>query len=290
MKKAITIPKGIFHLQYPTVSAGRSILPSLLPSISGGSYGHIVTFHEFGAFNWLRKYAISSFALLPDAVVFTNGQEQGTFLRTYPFSRVRSEIIPIGSNIIPSAMRLTRTFEYECILFSQLRPRRGVEKFFEFATTLRQQGYGGKLGCFGAFVSGDESFERWVRDQAEAWGVDLRINESDSAISSLLWKSRSAYLPFLDGISEKRGSVLACLTHSVQILSPRTDASPAWLCNCSIDAQTPLEAAEHFLIMSRSGFPAYSASPELLSEIKCREWPEIARQHRALYERTLAGL
>ena len=49
--------------------------------------------------------------------------------------------------------------------------------------------------------------------------VPIRLNLSDEEVASILNDSKIAYLPFPDGISERRGSFLAAATNGVIVLS-----------------------------------------------------------------------
>lgn len=284
VRRFLATVKGnaIIHLQYPSLNAGRSLWPAMLPFFAYPS-PTLVTFHEFQAFNPLRKAALSCIPALAAATILTNAQDERLFRRWYPHTRGHTSVIPIGSNIVRSADALDSNRTIAAVFFGQLRRKRGLEEFFAFAGELRMQGIDAPIACIGAIVETDPGFERWLRESADAHNVDLHLNAGNELVSALLSRSSLAYLPFPDGLSERRGSVLACLDHDVTILSTHTQQTPEWLRTTTVHASAPAEAAA--IATGLLNTPrARTLSSAAARERRAREWPTIAAQHCALYE------
>ena len=119
--------------------------------------------------------------------------------------------------------------------------------------------------------------------QAVKWSIDLDF----SKVSEVLAASFAAYLPFPDGVSERRGSMLAALTNGLPVLS-------------TIGAATPPEMLPLFLPARSSGealslLDQLSKDPDRCSEMCVASkthaaryaWSSIAAQHVLAYQDAL---
>ena len=100
-----------------------------------------------------------------------------------------------------------------------------------------------------------------------------------SALSSYLLAADVALLPYTDGASARRGSLLACATHALPIVSTEP-ASPEVA--DSILAAPPTADALARAVLSAAANPApLRAAARALAER--HSWPSIAARHAALY-------
>lgn len=277
-------PQTIFHMQYPSLKLGRSVAPGLVPFILPNSF---VTLHEFGLFNVLRKLIFVFPSFLSRRVIFSNETEKHLFQRYFPFSRRRLSVLPIGNNIPrtfePAA---DRTME-RLVNFGQISPNKGIEFFLETVARLRASGSSMQVEMIGAMVEAEADFAAMVKNAAALQGIRLRLSLSPADVSAALSQATLALLPFTDGVSNKRGSALACLDHGLSVLTTHSQKTPPWLADVTHGVASPQEAA---VLIEKivAGDIARSRSPEILAaELGARDWRQIAREHLALYQAAL---
>lgn len=275
----------IFHMQYPSLHVGYSISPGFLPLLLPNTF---VTLHEFRLFNILRKLIFFAPSFLSRKVIFSNDEEKALFQRYFPHSEKRLTVVPIGNNIAnvsprpdapPDARRPERI-----IYFGQISHNKGIEFFIETIALLRARKIEIEAELIGALVETDVAFVDFVKKSTELHDIRLRLNLPPEAVSEALNAATIALLPFPDGISNKRGSALACLDHGVSVLTTHSHLTPEWLAQVTHAISSPEDAAG---LVSRimAGEVARSRAADILArEMHARDWKEIAREHLRIYQ------
>ncbi|MCV3766864.1 hypothetical protein [Rhizobium sp. TRM95796] len=270
------------HLQYPSLTMGNSLAPAMLPVIEPDVY---VTLHEFRLFSLPRKLIFLPYALKARTILFSNEAERDGFHSAFPFGHAPLHVLPIGNNILKVDEVVER--RERLVYFGQISRKKGIEIFFDTVADLKRKAAPIDVRMIGAMVEDDGEFRAMVEDRSRDLGVTLRINLPPDDVSRELLAASIALLPFPDGVSDKRGSALACLDHGVTLLTTQSDKTPAWL------KQTTLaiaDAADASGVVDRllSGQMERRPAPDILArELKARDWREIARAHLELYERTM---
>jgi len=270
----------ILHLQYPTLGMGRSPVPALLPIFF--RHGRLfLTLHEFDQFNVMRKFYILLFKLLTDAVIFTNERERGIFHRFFPWRRKDGHVIPIGNNIdvVAPAVRKRRRLIY----FGQIVAGKGLEDFLEVVARLRIRGNPISCAIIGTVPDATSAIARAVHAAVQTHGVTVLEGLPADEVSRELQSSTVAFLPFPDGITDRRGSALACLKHGLAIVTYHSSLSPDWLRRVTYGVSGPDEALiciERLLAEELAPVP----EPEVLAlGLAQRAWSAIAMAHIHLY-------
>jgi glycosyltransferase involved in cell wall biosynthesis len=270
----------IFHLQYPSIGMGHSLMPGFLPLLLGKT---CVTLHEFGLFSLPRKLMFLPHALFSKAIVFSNEAERDRFKRWFPFSASRLHVLPIGNNILRlNAPEIARK-PGRLIYFGQISRDKGIEFFVETAEKLRQSGSKQEIALMGSIVSNDPEFTDPVYQACEELGIDMRFNLRAEDVSRELSQADIALLPFPDGVSNKRGSALACLDHGVAVVTKQSALTPQWLKDTTHGVTSSQEAADVVAAIT-AGTRERQPKPALLAqEMGNRDWVQIARNHLAIY-------
>lgn len=274
----------VFHLQYPSLSIGKSVSPGFLPLALPNIF---VTLHEFRIFHILRKMVFLLPSLFAKAVIFSNDEEKTLFAHYFPWSHKRLAVVPIGNNIPRLATRKPSGGNERIVYFGQISRNKGIEFFIETIERLREGGSFAEVQMIGALVETDATFVDYVRGSAKRLGIELKLNLPPEAVSEALSEATIALLPFPDGVSNKRGSALACLDHGVCVLTTHTERTPEWLAEVTYPVTAPDDAVAMIGRIAH-GEAARTRSPQLLErEMAARDWHAIAGEHLRIYRQTV---
>jgi glycosyltransferase involved in cell wall biosynthesis len=309
----------ILHIQYQTGAYGmhpainflpwrlRALLPQ--PAIC-------VTFHDllepylFPKAGRLRRYVNLRLARDCDGVVCTNSADAAMLGRLVDTTGGR---IPIGSNIpgIPpehydrSGWRHSHGLAADSFLivfFGLMSASKGLDTLLAALDHLpldlnwRLAIVGG-----GAHTRYDQRYAANVRQQIARsnWAGRISITGDipEQDVSGWLLAADAVALPFRDGASYRRGSLLAALSHGCPIISTRPVATQ--------DDEPALEAGRHLLAVApgdsrglAAALQQLAAEPELAARLgtnaeclaKHFSWATIARQHQAFYARIVPAI
>jgi glycosyltransferase involved in cell wall biosynthesis len=271
-------PDAVFHLQYPSLTMGNSLSPAALPFLLPRLFA---TLHEFRVFSFPRKALFASHSVLARKIVFSNGTERDIFLRWYPWSGSRLEVIPIGNNITRIGGRMPGP--ERLVYFGQISRNKGVELFLETAGLLRAAGNPIEIRMVGAMTDSDPDFQSLVLGSVEQHGIVKRLSLPADEVSAELNAASLALLPFPDGVSDKRGSALAALDHGVTVLTTHSATTPGWLRAVTHPVASASDAAGAITGLLDGSRQRHKAAELLEQEMLARDWREIARRHLALY-------
>lgn len=254
---------------------GRAPWWALLAFLCKNSF---VTLHEFQIFSTARKLYCLPVALCAKQIIFSNSEERRAFLSAYPFAARACTVIPVGNNIPVQAVDCGSRAR-RLIYFGQIGENKGLELVIEAVAALRAQGSNISVAFIGAVVDPASPAVALVRASAQENAVDLRFNLDSSEVSRELAQASHAYLPFPDGITDKRGSALACLKHGVAVLTTHSAQTPDWLRGATTHCSGPLDAVAHVMAPEPPDIDAAALANGLTE----REWPAIATRHLDIY-------
>lgn len=215
----------LYLMQYPTEGYGYSVVPQL---VMLGLLGRrrVVTLHEYFRKSLKGKMAIYAFFLAGCDIVFTNELDARFARRWSPWIR-RPRIIPIGSNIPWSTGYVS---EFDISYFGLIRPQKGIEEFLLWAREFKVQVPNARIGLIGNVPSGYEDYAQEIFDQSSTFGFTVVSGLDPTSVGTLLGKSKIAFFPFADGLSERRGSVLAAMGNGSLVVGTafEPNVSPAF--------------------------------------------------------------
>lgn len=278
----------VLHIQYPAAHYSRSLLPQIAAALTKAR-AVVITLHEYAHARRLRQAAGTLFALTRAWVVFTNLPDRAAAIRLTPWLSSRSSVIPIGSNLEPVTSQIARE-EFDVAYFGLIRPGKGLEDFLDLANLSTATGRPYRFVVVGAVPPRHRRFAIKAKnlalpDAPIRWVIDAPPHDAARALAT----AKFAYLPFPDGVSERRGSILAALTAgllTITKLGPQTPASllpaicPAATPRAALAALDSLRADAEAAAAMRRGAEAYVAP---------RQWSAIALAHHNLYRRLLAN-
>ncbi len=238
------IEPQILHLQYQAAAYGMHPAINLLPwrfRLIRHRPLLFVTFHDlrvpylFPKAGPVRRGAIAALAKGCDGVIVTNVQDEAE-ARGYG---LEPYLIPIGSNISP---RLPPGYDREkwrapwgvkdktlLSYFGLLHESKGVEVLFRALARLLEGGERVKLLMVGGKIgASDPTTTDYARRMEVLWR-ELGLADQllwtgyveDEEVSANLLASDICVLPYKDGVSLRRGSLMAALAHGLPIISTR---------------------------------------------------------------------
>ncbi len=235
----------LVQLQYPMIVGWRSLGPHLTGILAG--LPHVVTLHEFSSFDRLRRASLHAFAWSAARLVLTTAHEADAFARQFVRTGREPAIIPIGSNIpIWSGARradAARTIVY----FGQIKPRKGLEQFLALAALAHAQEKRWRFRVLGAPVTWAGDYLADMQRTSRTAAVEWLLDRADDEAARVLGQADAAYLPFPDGVSERRGSLIAALGNGLPVVTTAGPFAPTGIHNAVLlaaDAREALAALE----------------------------------------------
>lgn len=210
------------NLQYPSMGFLNSLMPHLFclyfrifskKKIS-------VTVHEYTQLGWKGKFCTYIFLIFAHKLIFTNEFERHAAIRSWYKTAPKSTVIKIYSNIIAQDnLKKIENRQYDIGYFGYIRPEKGLEDYITVIANMKKKNTQLKTYILGQTQPVYKQYYEDVLKQATAVGIDIILNKDDEFVSNVLAETKIAYLPFPDGVSERRGSFLACVKNKMLVVT-----------------------------------------------------------------------
>ena len=282
----------IIHFQYPTIGFGHRLGPHAA-AVYGRLKGRnvIVTVHESKKAHILRRISLLAFNFCVH--ILTTTSAQAGYLRRVWFYPLRDKIsvIPIASNIPRAAVTAGTSSLPVCTHFGLIYPNKGIDTFIEVARQSRLT-FGPQLRfrIVGNVHPAYLPYFECLRKDARDLNIEWVLGSSPEEVARLLYESLVCILPFSDGASYRRGSLLAALVNGVPVITTSS-------------AETPDDLIHGYNIYFAGKVEEYIQyigellDPETHQSIseRCRQlgqkfdWDHIAELHQALFRRLITA-
>lgn len=235
-----TLEPDVVNIQYQTAAYAMhpavNLLPRAFPRVP-----FVTTFHDlrvpylFPKAGPVRWWANLALARGSRAAIVTNAEDHALLA---PHRLPRLALIPIGSNITPcppsdydrAAWRARWGAGEETLLlgyFGLINASKGVEDLVLALDALLRRGYNARLlivgGGAGASDPTNREYQERVRDLIAQRGLEGRVAWSGylppEEASAALCAVDVCVLPYRDGASFRRGSLMAALAHGLPIVT-----------------------------------------------------------------------
>lgn len=301
----------LLNIQFQTAAFAMSpwihFLPDRLRAVPV-----VTTFHDlrvpylFPKAGRLRPWIVHHLARASSGVIVTNHEDDHQ-MQSIP----HRALIPIGSNILKplppgfdraSYRASTGSADSDCLLayFGLFNQTKGIDVLLDALRDLRGRGLPVRLlmigGGAGSSDPNNAGFQSWMHARIAELGLKDVIHftgylEDESRVAAYLAASDLVVLPFRDGASYRRGSLMAALHHGCAIItttpsipvSAFTDGSALRLVPPG-DAQALAEAIDS-LRRSPSDRAALGQGASALAHQF--EWPQIAQQTLAFFQQII---
>ncbi len=221
---------GVLVLNLPVVAWKKRVVEPITAAAQARAAGRpvLLVLHEWADLDWKRRASYAPLLPLASAILFSSPEVAAQFAAS-PQSRLapsRRGIVPIPPNVIlPPSLpetELSRRIAAErhrgrLVLghFGSIYPRKQSTQILDLTAALLQRGADPFAVFLGSFVKGQDDVEGEFRARARALGIEDRILVSgyiadDAALFAAFAEvDVFAYL-FAEGLTSRRGSVLAC--------------------------------------------------------------------------------
>jgi len=270
----------IVHVHYPSIGHRHSLCPHLLGTMKVAKKA-VVTLHEYTYMPILQRASTHVFRLTADLLLFTTEAE----LTRYGRSGVPRRVIHVGSSIPACSLDPPRS--PTVLYFGQIRPEKGLEEFFELARRSLQLGRPYNFRVIGSVPPRRSDFYRDMRARSDP-GIEWLMNLPSEQVSELMTSSLAAYLPFPDGASYRRTSLLAALTNGLPVITTIGPATPREMIDVLLPATGPCDALVHLERLNSCSADLHAYSSKGRSFAEKFSWAEIARQHEQAYMEALS--
>lgn len=276
----------VIHIQYPTVSFGSSLAPQIIAAAAWcRRIPVVVTIHEFSQAHILRKLAILPFGLFSKAFIFTTQFELECYRKWSPITPRQTAIIPIGSSIPFLPEGEVKRDKDSAVYFGLIRPNKGLEDFIELARLSAQQQKQFKFHIIGSpQVQSQDYYENLRRDTVSLSNIQWHTGLTPDAIADILTQSEYTYLPFPDGASERRSSLLAALGNGTVVLTTMGDQTPSHFKDMVVFVNNPQQAMNQLGALRNDLDKCRQIRSTIYDMMKRYSWDGIAQSHMAVYE------
>lgn len=272
-------------LQYPARLYARSMLPFLLVCYSRlVGTAVFLNLHENSEARFGRKCINWMLMLVSSNTIMTSRYE---CMALSEWQRKKAYVSGIGANIVPRdtnifMSRKEAKLNRKIVFFGLIKRDNGIARYMELAEGLADGGCANiELVLIGSVV--DKTFFAEVKEQAAVLGVELLTDISEEDVSRELSSASFAYLWYPDGVSDRRGAFLACITHGLVTFANEGRQTSASISDGFInsDANPVIETIKRFEADTCS-YHRYLDSLELVA--KEYNWNVLGNKFRTIIE------
>lgn len=282
LRKIQAIDADVIHMQYPTAGYGWKIGPQLMSLLAP----FVITIHECSQRHLLRKISLYPFSFISSKIIFTSEYERSYAQRFAPWIENRSAVIPIGSNIPLSSARRqngTKVVTY----FGLIQPGKGVEQVIALARIFKMQKRRMRVRIVGKVNPTKAAYFRKIQSDTQELPIEWVLGLDEKELSRVFAETKIAYLPFPDGASERRGSLIALLSHGVAVLTSVGQHTPPDMQKAVIAVNSPNEAAILSEQICSNSERAAVVRTRAAAYARKFSWERIAAEHVAVYRQTI---
>lgn len=211
-KKLRSTKENIKILQYPTLGYGWSLLPQIVAIIFGENM--YVNLHEFSNRTLKAKLATILFLFGKSKLIVTTNDEKNYIEKNFKWIKKDIYVVNIGSNI-PFYQNSKK--DYDLIYFGLIMQGKGIEDYFKLVQKIREE-----KKDYKCLIIGKKKNENYFKEcKVKSLELNIKIYEGlpEEKVGDILSRSRVAFLPFPDGATLRRGSLIACLGNGVEVIT-----------------------------------------------------------------------
>jgi glycosyltransferase involved in cell wall biosynthesis len=233
----------IIHIQYPNIKYRRTLFFCFLPFLIRTFFKEIkvvTTLHEFSIAYPINKIRQIMFSLFSNRVVVTDEKDLQGLAKFLGDNKTKIKIIPIGSNIDvyghqPQGRKIflkERGLKEDTVIisfFGNIHRDKGLEYLLQAFAGLTQKKFLLHLVIISQLDPVGNKYHNKIKQLFSSLDIEKLIFLSGyigiEKVSHLLSLSDICVLPFIDGVSLRRGSLMAALAHGKAVISTKPNDS-----------------------------------------------------------------
>jgi glycosyltransferase involved in cell wall biosynthesis len=169
--------------------------------------------------------------------------------------------------------------KFDLAYFGHIRPIKGIESFISISNSI---GKTKKCVMIGQTLNKFDSYLNELKSKSK--NITYVLNGSDFETAEYLSNCKLVYLPFPDGVSMRRGSLMAGALNGCIIVTTKSKdldtnnffSQYCYLVSNEVDAKEIINK-----LLSKSKSLPYKDASKLISTFS---WDEIAKKHFRVYE------
>jgi len=273
----------IVHIQYPGTGYGHKLGPQALSLLLKPC---VVTLHEISQVQLLRRVSLYPFAFGAERMIFTSDFEKNYSVKFASWLANRSSVIPIGSFISIPTEPCEKDLD-DIVSFGLIRPNKGIEQVIALAALIKAQCLPLNIRIIGSIDPKRPQYLDELQSASRSLPITWDIGLSEPQVANVLARSRIAYMPFPDGASERRSSLLAVALNGVATISTRGAFTTNELAESLAFADTPAQALLAIKQLLEKPEQLDFLAQRAREYGQKRSWPHIASQHVDLYQKMI---
>lgn len=218
LKQLHAIEDNCINLQYPTMGYSTSLVPHLLVmcAVLFLRKRLYLTIHEYSQLGKKGRMALNMLFLFAKDIIFTTSFELEC-ARKQNLNMHKGQVIKIRSNIPATDSKPMAQRKWDVGYFGYIRPLKGLETFTAVAEKLQAEGR--RVYLMGQVQPEYASFHQPLLHELEQKGIAYLGGKSQAEVADILADTKLMYLPYPDGLSERRGSFLAAVVNGAAVVS-----------------------------------------------------------------------
>jgi glycosyltransferase involved in cell wall biosynthesis len=226
------------------------------------------------------------FAIRPRHLIFTSHFERDFVVRWMPRVSRFSSVIPIGSNVGVAAGEGPRNFE-EIVHFGLIMPKKGLENVIKLGEIIKSRELSFRIRILGSAPPQHVEYFEHLKARTATLPIIWDHGLSEQQIASKLAASSIAYLPYPDGVSERRATLSAAMLNGVAVITTRGPQTPPDLGGSVRFCESPEEALAAATFLASNPKERAKLVDEARWYARQFAWERIADLHGALYQQLL---
>ena len=228
----------VVHMEYPGDLYGKTFFASFIPYLihrynkrNKADIKVNIRLHEFSCARFLRKVAIIPILLCADSI-YVPAKKDRDIVSKFAGNRVKttyigSNITVVDDDIKPETEKITISY------FGSVYPGKGIEHMLDIWRRIKEKDTDNRyifkiIGDVGTketnhFADYHKQVWKWFDQYGLKDSIEVTGYLSDEDVSREIKKSHMATLLYEDGLTLRRGSFLAYLSHGTPIITSEGD-------------------------------------------------------------------
>ena len=299
------IKPDIIDYQYPTTAYRRKLFSNILPLlllIRGIKTPLITTFHEFAEVKVLGKLRSFLLFTLSPNVIFKNKADLDILL---PYSiHKKCKFIPLGASILraKTSQKKRNTLKSKLnipedntilIFYGFLDENKGIDDLISALGILHSENIKVTLIIVGGYK--DQTYYNYLNTLANTSGISESIRWlgfiGDDDLGPYFAIADIAVLPYKNGVSYRRSTLLTAMAHELPIISTNGPYVPHSFVNNNnimlIDPNKPIQISQAIIKILNDKILRSRLEMGSRSLIKMHDWEKVVNETVSFYSETL---